>query len=218
MSTSRYPQTCALARAAEVVGGRWTLLIVRELLLGPKRFTDLRERLDGVSPSVLAERLARMEEGGLVAQRTLDPPAASTVYELTEDGAALRPAVYALIRWGARLLFPPRPGERFEPDWIRLVLEAYARSGPSPRHSFNVHVREGEKVAVVHVAGGRGGTSVAPGPAPADATVIADPITLLGLMSGGLDPASAVAGGNVQVEGDAGALSLFPQLFETQEV
>src|SRR6266852_4653604 len=103
MST-RYDQFCALARAAEILGERWTLLIVRELLLGPRRFSDLRERLDGVSPSVLTERLGRIEKIGLVRRSVLPPPAASTVYELTEHGDALRPAVHELIRWGGRFL------------------------------------------------------------------------------------------------------------------
>jgi len=81
-------------------------LIVRELLLGPRRFSDLRDRLDGVSPSVLTARLARAQRLGLTRRSVLPPPAASTVYELTEHGSALRPAVYELIRWGGPLLYP----------------------------------------------------------------------------------------------------------------
>ena len=96
MSEFRYAQFCPLARAAEVVGERWTLLIARELLLGPKRFSDLREALAGVSSSVLADRLARLERRDVVAWRRLPPPAAARVYELTETGRALEPVVLAL--------------------------------------------------------------------------------------------------------------------------
>src|SRR5437667_4604979 len=107
----RYRQFCALARAAELLAERWTLLIIRELLLGPKRFTDLREGLEHVSTSVLAQRLAAMESSGLVHRVDLGPPVASPTYALTDDGAALRPAVHELIRWGGRFLLPPRRGE-----------------------------------------------------------------------------------------------------------
>lgn len=86
------PQFCALARAAELLSERWTLLIVRELLLGPRRFRDLTDGLGGVSTSVLAGRLAALARGGLIRRATLGPPAGVAVYELTDHGAALRPA------------------------------------------------------------------------------------------------------------------------------
>src|SRR5256712_7819045 len=112
-----YPQFCALARALELLGERWTLLIVRELLLGPKRFSDLKGRLDGISSSVLSQRLSRLEEDGLVQRSYLQPPAASTVFDLTALGRALEPAMFDLIRWGGRFLYPARPNERREPEW-----------------------------------------------------------------------------------------------------
>ena len=101
MPEFRYAQFCALARAAEIVGERWTLLIVRDLTLGPLRFSDLRRRLKGVSPSVLSERLTQLERRGLIERRVLGPPAASTVYELSEMGRALQPAMIELTKWGA---------------------------------------------------------------------------------------------------------------------
>ena len=125
MPVVQYKQFCALARAAEILGERWTLLIVRELLLGPQRFTDLLERLHDVSTSVLTERLSRLEEFGVVEKAYLPPPAASSVYRLTEVGEAVRPAIYELIHWGGRFLFPSRPGDHFQPDWLRLVLMSY---------------------------------------------------------------------------------------------
>jgi DNA-binding HxlR family transcriptional regulator len=203
-----------LARAAEVLGERWTLLIVRELLLGPKRFSDLRERLDGISPSVLTERLARVEELELVRRMVLPPPAASSVYELTEHGEALRPAVYELIRWGGRFLQPRRKGERVEPEWMRLALDALARRGASPRRRFLLRVREGRTEALVHVAGGRRGTTVSAGRGPADATLVIDVQTLLAVASGRLSLARAVESGAVEASGDLDALSDFAELFE----
>jgi len=96
-----YGDRCGIARALDVVGERWALLVVRELLLGPKRFTDLRAGLPNVGPDVLAQRLRELEAAGIVRRATLPPPAASKVYELTERGAALEPVVLALGRWGS---------------------------------------------------------------------------------------------------------------------
>jgi DNA-binding HxlR family transcriptional regulator len=214
MADVRYSQFCALARAAEVVGERWTLLIVRELLLGPKRFTDLRDRLDGIGPSVLTERLARAEERGWVRRTTLPPPAASTVYELTQDGRALKPAILELIRWGEHYLFPSRKGDRFEPDWVRLGLAAYARRGPSPHRSILVRIREGSKEATLHVAGGPTGTVVSEAVTPSEATVVTSLQTLMGLISGELPVKTALAAKRVTVSGEPAALADLPRLFE----
>ena len=188
---------------------------MRELLLGPKRFSDLRERLDGISPSVLTERLARVEALGLVGRSVLPPPAASTVYELTENGQALRPAVYELIRWGGRFLHPRRKGDRAEPEWMRLALDALACRGTSPPRRFLLRVREGRKEALVHVAGGRGGTTVSVGAAPADATLVLDVPTLLDVASGRLPLSRAVASGAVEASGNLAALPDFARLFES---
>ena len=104
MATTRtYGDGCAIARALDVVGERWALLVVRELLLGPKRYTDLRKGLPNASPNVLAERLRELERAGVVRRRTLPPPAASRVYELTEWGQGLEEAVNALGKWGGRV-------------------------------------------------------------------------------------------------------------------
>lgn len=103
MATRRtYGEACGIPRALDRVGERWSLMIVRELVLGPKRFTDLREGLPKVSPDVLAQRLRELEDFGIVAKRKLPPPAASQVYELTDWGLELEPVLIALGRWGAR--------------------------------------------------------------------------------------------------------------------
>lgn len=214
MQTTRYPQFCSLARATEILGERWTLLIVRELLLGPKRFSDLHAALDKVSRSVLTARLTRIEALGLVRRALLPPPAASTVYELTEAGRALQPVVFELIRWGARFLFPARKGERIEPQWLRLVLAAYARWDASPSRSFLLQIRHGTKEATVHVAGGPTGTVVTDRADAADVTIVASVEMVLALMSGALSPLKALKTKQIEATGDRAALREFPQLFD----
>jgi DNA-binding HxlR family transcriptional regulator len=113
----RFDQYCPVAHALCLVGERWSLLVVRELLHGPKRYTDLIEGLPGIGTNILAARLRDLEQAGVVHKRKLPPPAASTVYELTEYGAELEEAVYALARWGARSLGPPGPTDELYPEW-----------------------------------------------------------------------------------------------------
>lgn len=212
----RYPQFCALARATEILGERWTLLLIRELLLGPKRFSDLRSGLDGISTSVLADRLASLEETAIVRRAELPPPAASSVYELTEPGRALQATVFELIRWGGRFLFPVRRGERFDPQWLVLALSACARTGETPPHTLQIRIPRGKQEVAIHVSGGPGGTSVEARDAPAEATIIvSDPTTVLGLMGGMINPADALKRGRIRVEGDRRLVSLMPQFFET---
>ena len=105
-----YDQYCPIARALDLVGERWSLLVIRELMHGPKRYTDLVEGLPGIGTNILATRLRDLEQADVVARRTLPPPAASKVYELTDYGRALRPAMRELALWGARSLGPPNPG------------------------------------------------------------------------------------------------------------
>ena len=202
MASTTYPQLCALARAAEVVGERWTLLI-------------LRERLDGVSASVLTQRLQALEEARIVARRYLEPPAASMVYELTETGRALEAAVNALAHWGVRFALASRPRERVEADWLRLALRACARAGPTPPRAFNIHVKQPRQDVLLRVVGGQDGTRVLEGSGTAETTITADARTVLGLVSGALSFSTAVREGRVKVDGDAGAVSGFSSLFET---
>lgn len=212
--TTRYSQFCALARALELLGERWTLLIVRELMLGPRRFSDLKERLDGISASVLSQRLSRLEEDGLVSRSYLEPPAASNVFELTEFGRGLEPAVFELIRWGARVLYPPRPDERREPEWVGLVLRTYARSGRAPKRSYEVRLREGEREATFYVRGTAKGTEVSTEPGPCDARFTTGIDTLFGLGSGRISGREAAASGLIDAEGEIESLADFPELFD----
>jgi DNA-binding HxlR family transcriptional regulator len=118
----RYGQFCSVARALDVLGDRWAMLLVRELLLGPKRYTDLLHGLPGVGTNVLAVRLRELEEAGIIAREKLPPPAASTVYVLTDDGAALRPVIDELARWGVRHMERPERGEALRNGWLVYSL------------------------------------------------------------------------------------------------
>jgi DNA-binding HxlR family transcriptional regulator len=210
----RYAQFCPVARAVELVGERWTLLIGRELLIGPQRFSDLLRRLPGISSSVLTDRLASLEERGLVARRELPPPTPALVYELTESGLALRPLLFELARFGLRFMERPRPGDHSEPDWVRLGLEVFRRRSASPPRAFAIRIPAGAGELHIHVSGGPRGTVVSDAELPADATVFAAPVAVLGLVSGGLDPAAAASAGTIRVEGDAAALRELPALFD----
>lgn len=140
--TRSYDQSCPAARALDVVGGRWSLLIVRELLLGPRRYTDLVAGLPGIGPNVLAERLRALRKAGILSQVKLPPPASSAVYELTELGTAMRPVLDELTRWGMRLPTSPRPGDTFRLSWVLGCLRASFRpeeaSGVRETYEFRV--------------------------------------------------------------------------------
>jgi DNA-binding HxlR family transcriptional regulator len=213
----RYEQFCPLARAAELLGERWTLPIVRELFVGPQRFTDLRRRLPGLSSSVLAARLDRLGRAGVIAQRELPPPAASLVYELTETGHALQPAIKELIRWGVRLLGLPRAGDHFEPDWPLVAMDLFARRDASPPRRFALRLTAGEGGSVeAWVSGGPDGTRVARR-APdggVDLRVAAPAMLFLALVGGALPARAARVHPDVTLEGDADALDDLPRLFE----
>ena len=135
-------------------------------MLGPKRFSDLKAPLSGVSSSVLSERLARLEERGVVSRRELPPPAPATVYELTEVGRALEPAMFELMRWGGRFLTPPEQHDHVDPHWVQLGFRAFARRDPVPSRLFRVTVEGDEGQSCFHVSGGAEGTMVSPDPRP----------------------------------------------------
>ena len=118
----RYDQYCPIAHSLGLIGERWTLLVVRELLYGPKRYTDLVAELPGIGTNSLAARLKELESAGIVEKKKLPPPFASTVYELTPAGQDLRPVLHELARFGARLMGPPSP-DSLEPGWLMHALD-----------------------------------------------------------------------------------------------
>jgi DNA-binding HxlR family transcriptional regulator len=158
-------QYCPIACALGLVGERWTLLVVRELMRGPKRYTDLAEHLPGIGTNILAARLKELEAAGLVVKRKLPPPAPATVYELTPSGRALKPVLHALARFGARLLGPPPP-DALEPGWLLAALDLSL--APLCSHSTLAFRVDEEEASLV-------GGEVVPGIAPGhDVLVEAD--------------------------------------------
>lgn len=197
-----YDQFCAGARALDAVGDRWTLLIVRELLAGPRRYTDLHADLPGVSTDVLASRLKDMEQGGLVTRRKLPPPAAASVYELTARGHGLLPVLAALAEWGAPALAERRPTDAVRAHWFALpllgALKATAATGVLDVHldEGEFHIRTGEATAGEPVYGD--------GPAAdADARIALDAELCLALGRGEAVFAEAVGDGRIEVSGDS---------------
>jgi DNA-binding HxlR family transcriptional regulator len=206
-----YHQYCPVARALDVVGERWTLLIARELLLGPRRFTDLAEGLPGIGTSVLTKRLKELEQSGLVAKRVLAPPAASVVYDLTEQGRGLGPVLAALAGWGVNLLGQPRSDDHLRSSWMVLGLAAAARPDPSlPDATYELRVDQ--DVFQIRRCDGR--LQPCHGPAPTvDATITMTTHTLAAIASGELDVASPRADELVAIDGDAsGARGLLASL------
>jgi DNA-binding HxlR family transcriptional regulator len=138
----RYAQYCPVAHALELVGERWALLVVRELLNGPKRYTDLAGALPGIGTNILAGRLRDLETAGVIQKRRLPPPAAANVYELTPYGEELREPLYALGRWGARSLGPPQPHDALAPGWLVNAVRATCTSGCLPDRIFELRVED----------------------------------------------------------------------------
>jgi DNA-binding HxlR family transcriptional regulator len=216
MATMRtYCDGCAAAHALDLVGERWALLVVRELLLGPKRFTDLRAGLPNVSPNVLAQRLRELERAGVVRRRKLAPPAASRVYELTDWGLELEPVITQLGRWGARSPSRPRDATLGVDSLIlsfRTMFDPRAADGLSA--SYELHLDED----VFRVAVSDGRFEIARGEAERpDATIEADSATLATLVYEGRPLAEALRSGDARIEGDESAVERFLTLFPLPE-
>jgi DNA-binding HxlR family transcriptional regulator len=214
MSGTRYTQFCALARAAEIIGERWTLLIVRELLLGPTRFGDLAARLDGVSPALLTGRLTALMESSVVQRATLPAPFNAQVYELTETGRALKPAIRELIRWGGRFLFPMRADDVFEPDWVLLALDAIARREPTPICRIGLRVPHPNGAAAFVIEGGPEGTSITKGELAEGATIETRFDVFLQILARQLSLDAAIANAQVRVQGSTRTLRKLLHLFD----
>lgn len=190
-AVKRYHQYCPVAHALDLVGERWSLLVVRELVHGPLRYSDLLERL-GSPTNVLAARLRKLEEGGVVARRRLPPPAASTIYELTEYGQDLRPVLHALGHWGARSLGPPPAETPTCPGWLANALELALAPGEL-EHCVEFRVADD----VAWIASGDVHTTQ---PGEVDAVVRTDPPGLYHLLIEGDLTGAEVEGDRVAVE------------------
>jgi DNA-binding HxlR family transcriptional regulator len=216
MTTKRsYGESCAAAHALDLVGERWALLVVRELILGPKRFTDLRSGILHASSNVLAQRLRELEQAGIVRRRKLPPPAGASVYELTDWGQDLEPILAALGRWGARSPhLPTDAGMSIDSTVLALRTMFFPAAAKGLRATYALRV--GEHAFRVRIAGGR--MELERGEAPdADATLECDQRTLGALALTGLPLGEALAAGSARVTGDAAALERFLTLFPLPE-
>jgi DNA-binding HxlR family transcriptional regulator len=202
-----YGQYCGLARALDLVGERWALLVVRELLLGPRRFTDLLDGLPGVSTNVLATRLRQLERAGVVGRSTLPPPAASSVYELTAYGRELEPAVAALGRWGAVSLGERGPEQALRSHWLALALKGFfhGEEAADAARVYEVRLRE----VTLQLAVADGALDVVPGSTgQADLVLAADDDLLVGVLAGQVDPSALTV-----VAGDPAEVARFIRVF-----
>jgi DNA-binding HxlR family transcriptional regulator len=210
-SRRSYGDPCGIARALDAVGERWALLVVRELVLGPKRFTDLRAGLPNLTPDMLSQRLRDLTAAGVVTRRRLAPPAGSQVYELTERGRELEDVLLALGRWGSTAPLPPR-GHEIGVDSTILGLRTLFAPGSADGFEASVDLRLGEQSFRARV--GDGAFEVARGASErADATLTTDPGTLAALLWQGRAVADAERAGDAEVEGDRDALARFLTLF-----
>jgi DNA-binding HxlR family transcriptional regulator len=210
-----YGDRCGIARALDLVGERWALLVVRELLLGPKRFTDLRTGLPHISPDVLSQRLRELEGAGIVGRRLLAPPAGSRVYELTDRGLELEPVILALGRWGSGAPFPPGDA-KLGPDSAVIALMAVFDPGAADGLSASYELRLGKDRFRARVADGR--IELARGSAEQpDATIETDPDTLSAVLWQGRRLAEAERAGDVRIEGSRRAATRFLGLFALPE-
>ncbi len=211
-----YHDACGIARALDVVGDRWAILVIRELLLGPKRFTDLRTGLPALGSDVLAQRLRDLEASGVLRQRKLAPPAASKVYELTQAGAALGPALAALGLWGGVHAPAPPAGVGMSVDSHILHLTTLFEPELAGNFEFSLDLLMGEDAYSVEIANGSidagHGTALA-----ADADVRTDPSTFLALVRGWRELPDALAAGDIEIFGDEDAFARFLGLFPLPE-
>ena len=189
-----YRQYCGLARALDAVGDRWALLIVRELLVGPRRYNELLDGLPGIATNLLAERLRELEEIGVITRH------GDHTYVLTEWGQGLHDVVYALGRWAAPLMDRPAPHDEFRSHWLSHPIHLLYEGVDRRRPKLSVEVNTGN--APMTIASNAGRVSVMPGkPASPDLVLAGPPDGIVGLLSGRLDRAGAAKRG-VSVKGD----------------
>jgi|SRR6185312_448273 len=212
MATKRsYDDGCASAHALDIIGERWGLLIARELMLGPKRFTDLRTGLPGISPNVLTQRLEELEQASVVRRRKLPPPAAAWVYELTEWGLDLEPVLMALGRWAVRSPTLPQ-GAPMGADALILSFRTMFDAQAADGFAATLELRLGENRFHARIADGQIDLHRATVPHP-DAIIDSDSNTLAGLAYGGSKLADALRSGNLRIEGDKAVVKRFLTLF-----
>jgi DNA-binding HxlR family transcriptional regulator len=211
MTTRVYGQYCGFSRALEVVGERWAMLIVRNLLVSPKRFTDLHRGLAGIPTNVLTARLKELEQGGVVRRRLLPRPSGSIIYELTEYGAELEDVVVHLGRWGAKALGNPRCDEVLTVDSMITAMRSTFRPEAARKVRASYEFRFGDIVINVRIDGKK--IEVAEGPLPGADLIVQTGPAIRALMSGEMTAAEAIGSGSVHITGDPELLGRFAEMF-----
>jgi DNA-binding HxlR family transcriptional regulator len=207
-----YDDPCGVARALDLIGERWALLVVRELLLGPKRFSDLSRGLPGMSQNVLSQRLRELEQAGIVRRVRLGPPASTGGYELTETGAGLDQVLLAMARWGSRL--PIGSAADLSVDALALALRTTFEPGAADGLCTVLALRISDDLLRAELDDGRFRISRVSAPeADTDATLTSGVTTLRSLVFGGLPLATALANGDAQATGDLDATARFLRCF-----
>jgi DNA-binding HxlR family transcriptional regulator len=214
MRDRAYGQFCGLARALEIVGERWAVLIVRDLLVGPKRFTDLHRGLPRIPTNVLAARLKELESAGVVRRRVLPRPSSSVIYELTEYGAELEDVVIPLGRWGAKLLDEPHKDEIITADSMVMAMRStfHPEAARGLRAGYELHF--GDIVIHARVDGRK--LEAAPGPLQKPDLIIQAGPGIKELMTGAISPAQAIKNKTVHLKGDAALLTRFAEIFRIE--
>ncbi len=217
MADRRYHQYCGAARALDVIGDRWTLLIVRELLFGPRRFTDLIDGLPGISRNLLTERLRMLEADGIVARGELPPPAARLIYELTAEGRDLVDAMIPLVAWGARRLGKRGPEESFRSHWAALAMVTFAdREAAAGVHEAYEYI-VGE--TTFHFVVADGAVELRHGRAEHPAvTITTDNETWADVASGETTATAAAEAGRLTLVGDRAAVRRLARIFSRSTV
>ena len=206
MAKRTYDQYCGLARALDIVGERWTLLLVRELLIGPARYTDLLEALPGIGTNLLAARLKDLEALGVIKRVPQPQPAGAFHYEIAPLGEELRPAVVNLARWGLQLLGAPTPRMAVSATWGFLALQSMVQDAPARDVGEAYEFRVDD--SVFHVITGPGDVAVGKGPVEAPSVVLeTDAATFVAVGSGHESPVAAARDGRVKVTGDSEAFA-----------
>ncbi|MFI5780607.1 winged helix-turn-helix transcriptional regulator [Nocardia sp. NPDC051570] len=204
MARRSYDQFCGLALALDIVGERWTLMIVRELMSGPKRYSDLAGALDGIGTSLLAARVKQLEADDVVERRQLPPPVASTVYRLTPAGAELAKALTPLALWGTRHRTHDgrAPGQSFRAEWSLAFLAQLVDSDALRTVEGRFEFHADDSIARLDIHDGRVDVRSGPGEDPADAVITYDSATFAAIVRGDLAIAEALARQRVRAVGD----------------
>ncbi|QUQ68654.1 winged helix-turn-helix transcriptional regulator [Kutzneria sp. CA-103260] len=213
MKRREFGQHCGLARALELVGERWALLVVRDLTVRPRRYTDLLEGLPGIPTNVLSTRLKELEQAGIVERQVAPAPQRGVVYTLTAAGHELEPAILALGRWGATQLGEPRPGDIVTPESVTMTLRATFNHGAAAGLTASWEIRAAD--LVLHAVVTDGKPDIGPGPAPGDPDLVVT-VDPAGELPSYENLMQAMKCGLVQLAGPRELLDTFLHLFTAQ--